>query len=224
MARSRERRMLLTGFEPFGEFRHNSSWEAVRKLDGNTLHGFRIAARQLPVSFRRIRGAVHQALKTVRPDVVICFGLTPARTVSIERLAINVAHVNPPTHFPTTADNERYRPHFERLNPTGRDAYYSTLPITAIEKTVGRVLKPMRTRIIPWVSHHAGTHMCNAAFYLVAEWATRRRSPILAGFVHVPPLRTGEEKHADQKLARWSVSQLQKVTFAVVKTVSRCGQ
>ena len=181
----------------------------------------RIAARRLPVSFRRIHEAVLVTLESVRPHAVVCFGLTPARTVSIERLAINVAHVNPPTHFPTTADNEGLRPSCEPLNSKGEDVYWSTLPIPAIVKAVGRTLKPMRTRIIPLISHHAGTHMCNATFYLVAEWARRTRSPIPAGFIHVPPLRDGREESSAQKLARWSPFQLQKVSLSAIKAVAR---
>ncbi len=211
--------MLLTGFEGFAEYPVNSSWEGVRWLDGRVIRGIPIIARELPVEFRKIRPALFKILEDVRPCAVIAFGLTPGRVVSIERVALNVAHVNRSSrHFKTTGDNTGYRPYEVPLSKGGPDVYWSTLPTDAIERAVRRVLGSMRTHIVSWVSHSAGTFLCNAAFYHLAKWAV---PPRRAGFIHLAPLRNGEETTADARLKRFTVLQLKKLVSSVVRAMLR---
>ena len=45
------RRILVTGFDPFGGQSLNHSWIAVQALDGLELDGHRVVAAQLPTQF-----------------------------------------------------------------------------------------------------------------------------------------------------------------------------
>lgn len=221
MSPTDSRPLLLTGFEPFEGFAINSSYEGIKHLAGTSVRGVPIVVRELPVSFSRIEPALHQVLDEVRPRAVVSFGLAPGRAVSVERVALNVAHVNRPSrHFRTEGDNEGDRPYLLQLSKRGPDLLWSTLPTEAIERSVRRTLASMRTRIVPWLSNSAGTFLCNAAFYHLMQWASHPRRRVPAGFIHVPPLRTAQES-GQARLGSFSLPQLRRVVQTVVGTVVR---
>ena len=60
------RRIIVTGFEPFGGASVNTSWEAVRTLD-------RVEKALLPVSFARAGEAIRRIAASA-PDAVVCVG------------------------------------------------------------------------------------------------------------------------------------------------------
>jgi pyroglutamyl-peptidase len=83
--------VLLTGFEPFNKEAINPSWETVRALDGWSEDGFDVAVRQMPCVFGAAIDALHEAVSTLRPAVVIAVGQAGGRVdLSVERVAINV--------------------------------------------------------------------------------------------------------------------------------------
>jgi hypothetical protein len=43
--------LLLTGFEPFGHHARNISWEVAQLLQGEAVHGLRVATACLPVEY-----------------------------------------------------------------------------------------------------------------------------------------------------------------------------
>jgi pyroglutamyl-peptidase len=75
--------VLLTGFEPFGEFLVNSSWEASH-LVGRQL-ATQVLARRLPVDYLPARAKLIQYLTYHKPVVCLCTGLGPE--FAIERVA-----------------------------------------------------------------------------------------------------------------------------------------
>jgi len=75
--------VLLTGFEPFGEFLVNSSWEASH-LVGRQL-ATQVLARRLPVDYLPARAKLIQYLMRHKPVVCLCTGLGSA--FAIERVA-----------------------------------------------------------------------------------------------------------------------------------------
>lgn len=221
MALRRRRPLLLTGFEPFEGFPVNSSWEGIRHLDGQAIEGVSIVARKLPSTFRELRPFLNRVLNEVKPAAIVAFGLTPSRTVSVERVALNMANVNPSTpRFPTPGDNDGYRPRHRLLRKDGPDIYWSTLPVHALERTIKLALEKMKNKIVPWMSYSAGTFLCNAAFYHIAEWASRSRPCVPAGFIHVAPLR-GAGDPSQGKAQRFTLKQLRGVVTNVVRTVVR---
>ena len=157
--------LLLTGFEPFSKFRVNSSWESIRELDGETILGWRLAARRLPVSFRRAGPLLRREIRRLNPGAVISFGLAPERRIRLECLAVNIDHDG------RTVKN---RP----IDPRGPLAVESRLPLEAMLRRLRRLDMPAR------LSFHAGTYLCNHVFYLLPR-------DIPSGFVHVPPIGRG---------------------------------
>ena len=173
-----ERRVLVTGFEPFERDSVNPSWEVARALDGWLCEGAQVRAAQLPCVFGKAIERLDDALAEHRPTLVVALGLAGARIdVSPERLAINVDDARIP-------DNAGHQPIDVPVVPGAPAAYFSTLPIKAI-------VRDIRAGGVPAsVSNTAGTFVCNHVFYaLMHRLATR---PELAGarggFVHLPCL------------------------------------
>ncbi|MCI0343760.1 MAG: hypothetical protein L0216_21860 [Planctomycetales bacterium] len=168
--------VLLTGFEPFGRHRMNSSWEAIAPLDGRTVAGARVVARRLPVSYARAGRALRRLLAESRPRVAVAFGMHAGSGILLERVALNLEDSRHP-------DNDGRRRRDAPISARGPVAYLSGLPLRALERALRRARLPAR------LSNSAGAYLCNHVFYRLMEAAAHARGPSAAGFVHLPPIR-----------------------------------
>jgi pyroglutamyl-peptidase len=85
------RKVLVTGFDPFGGERLNPSWEVVKLLGDLELSGAQIVVRQLPCVFGKAIDALNAAIDEVHPEMVLCVGQAGGRSdFSVERVAINI--------------------------------------------------------------------------------------------------------------------------------------
>ncbi|GAB3331040.1 pyroglutamyl-peptidase I [Marilutibacter aestuarii] len=166
-------RVLLTGFEPFGDEADNPSWDAVRLLEGARIAGHRVATRCLAVEFGRSLRQLRAAIRETAPALVLCVGLAGGRAqLSLERIGINVDDARIP-------DNAGRQPIDVPVVEGGPDAYFSTLPLKAM-------LHALRAAGIPAeVSQTAGTYVCNHVLYGLMH-ALRRQRRVRGGFIHVP--------------------------------------
>jgi pyroglutamyl-peptidase len=170
------RKVLLTGFDPFGGETTNPSWLAVQALQGRQIAGHRVVAAQLPTVFGESLAALRALLARHQPALVICVGQAGGRSaISLERVAINVNDA-------PLADNAGAQPIDTPVVPAAPAAYFSSLPIKAMRAAL------QRAGIAAEVSQTAGTFVCNHVFFdLMHALATL---PALrqtrGGFVHVP--------------------------------------
>lgn len=166
-------RLLLACFEPFAGRRRNLSEFAVERLRLRRGEGwFRsrgIVVVRLPVAWERVVACLGRALTRYRPAAVLLAGEhRRARKVQIERVALNVAHAS-------LADNDGERRH---LGSVGEASAPLALATTA---DVELLRRRIRRRGLPAaLSHHAGTFICNAAYYTALG-----RCPE-AVFLHLP--------------------------------------
>ena len=168
------KKVLLTGFDPFGGEPVNPALMAVNALDGREIAGGLVVARSLPVVGSECIDAMVKHIREVDPAVVIAVGQAGGRVdITPERVAINVNDFR-------IKDNAGQQPVDEPIIPGGPVAYWNGLPIKAI-------VALMRERGIPAsVSNTAGTFVCNTLFYglmhhLAGEGNIRR-----GGFFHIP--------------------------------------
>ena len=174
-------RVLLTGFDPFGDDRFspnpmNPSWLAARALHGTRLKGHQVVAAELPCVFDASLSELGKLLRTYQPALVICVGQAGGRSaVSLERVAINVSDARIP-------DNASAQPIDTPVVTSGPAAYFSTLPIKAMLQALQEAGVPAE------VSQSAGTFVCNHDFYgLMHALATQRGlKKSRGGFMHVP--------------------------------------
>lgn len=169
-------RLLLTGFEPFGDSDRNPSLEIVRALDTRTIGGAQVTSRILPVSMQRIAAALDKVLDEAKPDIVLSLGLAGNESmIRIERYGVNLAD------FPI-ADNDGRRSVDQALVAGGAAAVATTLPNRAIYDALLAAGVPAR------LSNTAGSYLCNALIYLTAAALAGRGSPARFGFLHLPYL------------------------------------
>lgn len=76
-------RILATGFEPFGAWEVNSSWEAVRWLAARHRG---IEAVRLPVDHERAAAAIREAIRAFSPEIVLLTGLAADAAPRLERI------------------------------------------------------------------------------------------------------------------------------------------
>jgi pyroglutamyl-peptidase len=169
------KKILLTGFEPFGGDSLNPSEEIARQLSGSVIARHEIAGALLPCVF----GAALKELKILvrrhEPALVICTGQAAGRSeITPERVAINVDDAR-------VVDNAGQQPVDKPVIKGGPVAYWSTLPIKAI-------VQEQRKRGVPAaISQTAGTFVCNHIFYgLMHE--LRTWPGVRGGFIHLPHL------------------------------------
>lgn len=170
----RMKKILISGFEPFGGGVINPALEAVKLLDGAALNNGKIVVCQVPVTRFKATAAVIEAIKHHQPDYVITVGQAGGRAaITPERIAINIDDFR-------IVDNEGNQPIDQPIVVDGPDAYFSTLPIKAITHALQQEGIPCQ------VSNTAGTFVCNHLFYGVQHYL--RYTQIGHGFIHIPLL------------------------------------
>ena len=160
-------KVLLTGFEPFGNASLNPSGEIVKQINGDN-----IVTAILPVAYAQSAERLLALIAEHNPDVVICLGQAEGRKeITPERVAINLDDAR-------LADNEGVLRNDVKILADGPDAYFSTLPVKEIVEAIKAAGVPAS------VSLSAGAFLCNHVFYVVQNKFAGTK--IRSGFVHVP--------------------------------------
>ena len=167
------RKILVTGFQPFGGESMNPAWEAVSRLP-DTIGDATVTKVEVPVVFGRGPEAVERAVEEVEPDLVLCVGQAGGRAkITPEFVGINYADARIP-------DNDGCQPVAERIVDGGPDAYFATLPVKAMVQSMQEAGVPAE------VSYTAGTYVCNDVMYSLLHTLATRHPGVRGGFLHVP--------------------------------------
>ena len=159
-----KKKLLITGFDPFGGEQVNPAFEAVRLLP-DEIAGLELCKLEIPTEFIKSGVILKDALRAVHPNAVLCVGQAGGRTaVTPERVAINLMDARIP-------DNTGYQPIDTPVVPDGPAAFFSTLPVKAIAARIQSDGLPAAVSI-PLV------HTCATAFCI--RCCIRRRSNIPA--------------------------------------------
>jgi pyroglutamyl-peptidase len=172
----RQRKALITGFEPYGGRDSNPAFELARGIDGASIAGLDIAGRGLPVHFESLQARLNDLIETEKPDLVISVGLWPGESmIRLERFAHNLADFEIP-------DNAGQRIRDGDLQGNGAVALKASWPVRRIQERMLAEGVPAR------LSETAGTFLCNATLYGCLEALEKQRGRRLCGFMHVPYL------------------------------------
>lgn len=167
------RKILVTGFQPFGGESMNPAWEAVRRLP-DTIGDATVTKVEIPVVFGRGPEAVERAVEEVEPGLVLCVGQAGGRAkITPEFVGINYADARIP-------DNDGCQPVAERVVDGGPDAYFATLPVKAMVQAMNEAGVPAE------VSYTAGTYVCNDVMYSLLHALATRHPGVRGDFLHVP--------------------------------------
>lgn len=175
------KKLLLTGFEPFGGETVNPALEAVLRVD-DSVGGYAVRKLAVPVVFGLAGETVLREAARFHPDVILCVGQAGGRrAVTPEQVAINLRDAALP-------DNAGNAPRELPVVPGGPDGLFSPLPVRRMAEAITRLGLPGA------VSYSAGTYVCNDLLYTLLH--ALRFTPVRAGFLHVPYLP--EQAHPEQ--------------------------
>ena len=165
------KKLLITGFEPFGGETTNPSWDAVSRLN-DEINGYILTKLQIPVVFGEAAETVIKAAEELRPDVIILVGQAGGRdAITPELVGINLRHASAP-------DNKGQMPKDEPIVSDGADACFSNLPVRKMAEAINAADIPAR------LSYSAGAYVCNDVLYSVL---TRFKCEnVRVCFIHVP--------------------------------------
>jgi len=156
-------KLLLTGFEKFGDLPLNPSELVVQALKGQALH-----VAVLPTVYDEAGKRIVQLIDRYLPEAVLMTGVAEKRTeINLERFALNVDDAEKPDN----SGAQRAGLHIDPEGPTARRTKVRLAPIrdALLAKGMPAV-----------ISNHAGVFVCNHTYYC----ALARRTPAL--FVHLP--------------------------------------
>ena len=189
-------KILLTGFNAFKSVRVNPSEQVVRALadpgrrNAKAPIAAQLIAEVLPTEYAAASRKLRRLIRAVRPDAVLCLGVAAKRDgISLERVALNLDDE-------ATPDNAGVVRRGRKIVRGGPDVYWSTLPLDALHKAL------RRRRIAVNVSNHAGTFLCNHAFYVARHEAARLRRRIPCGLIHLPRRARGGSPKRHLRIAR----------------------
>ena len=118
-------KILVTGFDPFGDDKINPAIEAVKRLP-DTINGAEIIKLEIPTVFGKSAEVTKKAIEKEKPDYVINIGQAGGRyDLTPERVAINLDDGR-------IEDNDGYQPIDQPIQPDGDNAYFTQLPVIAI--------------------------------------------------------------------------------------------
>jgi len=161
--------VLITAFEPYGEWESNASWLTLVELTRTLPDNPRVTTRLLPVDFDVTYERLQRDL-TANYDFVLHLGQAPgASRVQLETIGLNVR--GEPGQKPAE---------FTQLVADGVVAYRTQLPVNEW------VDKFHAAKVPAEVSHHAGCYLCNAVLYWSHHLAGLHGYKTQAAFIHLP--------------------------------------
>lgn len=167
------RKLLLTGFEPFGGEKVNPSAQAVQLVPGR-IAGLEVTKLILPVVFGKSVEILRAELRQLKPDAVLSIGQAGGRAeLTPERIAVNMMDARIP-------DNEKNEPHDAAIFPDGPAAYFATLPVRKMAEAIREAGLPAR------ISNTAGLFVCNNVMYGALYHIAHELPQCIGGFMHVP--------------------------------------
>jgi pyroglutamyl-peptidase len=199
--------VLLTGFEPFGEYKVNPSELLMRSLEGRTIAGCLVAVRVLPSETRALRDRLEAAINETHADVLIGTGLAARRVgLSIERAALNVLDFEIPDAVGVMRKNDA-------IARGGPDARLSNLPLEMI-------VDGWKAGGVPgYISNSAGTYLCNQWLYEAVALTANAVPPAAVGFVHLPCLPTQAIDLGAERTPSMSLELMRKGIESLLETV-----
>ncbi len=173
------KKLLITGFDPFGGATVNPAREAVMALP-DSVGDWSLTKLEIPTVFGLAAEAVLATAKELHPDVILCVGQAGGRkAITPEVVAINLREA-------TISDNLGYTPKNQPVIADAPAAYFATLPVREMVAAVQAAEVPCS------LSYSAGVFVCNDLLYTLLHHYDK--TDVRIGFIHIPylPEQAGE--------------------------------
>lgn len=167
------KKLLITGFDPFGGADRNPAREAVMALP-SVLGDYEIIPLEIPTVFGKAAETVLRAAQELCPDVILCVGQAAGRAaITPEVVGINLRNASIP-------DNAGNQPQHAPVVEGGPAAYFSTLPVREMAAAMQGAGLPSS------LSYSAGVFVCNDLLYTLLHHYDGTSTRV--GFIHIPCL------------------------------------
>lgn len=165
------KKLLITGFDPFGGAAVNPSWLAVQALP-DRVGDWELCKLEIPTVYGVAAQMVLGKAAEFAPHMIICVGQAGGRAaVTPERIGVNIRDAR-------ICDNAGNQPHGEFVDKDGPAAYFATVSVMAMADAIEAAGIPAT------VSNSAGAFVCNDVLYsLLHHYAG---TEVRVGFIHVP--------------------------------------
>ena len=165
------KKLLITGFDPFGGAVVNPSWEAVKRLH-DRIGDWQLTKIEIPTVFGVAAQTVLAAAQELQPDAIVCIGQAGGReSITPEAYGVNLRHAR-------IADNAGNQPLAVPIIQNAPASYMSTLPVNDIVHAVQNAGLPCK------LSFSAGRFVCNDVLYTLLHHYRGTNTKV--GFIHVP--------------------------------------
>ena len=160
------KKILVTAFEPFQDYLSNSSMLVLGRLEDKD-----IKTLLLPVSYKRARLELINAIDSIKPDYVLSLGMAfGSKKIRIEHLAINY-------QASTAKDNDGVIKNGAKID-LGLDAIFTRF-------SDNEIIDILNSHNIPTeLSISCGGFVCNTVYYTPLEGTSGK-----ALFMHLPEER-----------------------------------
>lgn len=176
-------KLLITGFDPFGHYQINPSWEVVKALP-DKIGTFSLTKLMLPNIYGLETRMLLEKAQEIEPDIIIMLGMDSGTTkVHIDTVAINIQDA-------LMEDNMGRRPWNKPIIENGPAAYFATIPTHEL------VQQLQKEGLHVHLGYSSGGYVCNDVFYSVAHKFNNTNTKF--GFIHIPllPQMVWDEKEA----------------------------
>jgi pyroglutamyl-peptidase len=198
------KKVLISGFEPFGGSDLNSSQLVVEAISKESFSGVELSSVILPVEFDKAAKVLFSKVRELDPEIVISFGQAEGRkAITPEKIAINLDSARIPDNTGELRVNKV-------IIEAGADGYFSTLPVDKMVEAV------KECGLDGEISLSAGAFLCNHIFYHLQHQLLERG--IKSGFVHLPLVNEQLAQYPDQP--GWALEDLiQGVKAAILSAI-----
>ncbi len=176
-------KLLITGFDPFGHYQINPSWEVVKALP-DKIGTFSLTKLILPNIYGLETRMLLEKAQEIEPDIILMLGMDSGTTkVHIDTVAINIQDA-------LMEDNMGRRPWNKPIIENGPAAYFATIPAHEL------VQQLQNEGLHVHLGYSSGGYVCNDVFYSVAHKFNNTNTKF--GFIHIPllPQMVWDEKEA----------------------------
>ena len=155
------KKLLITGFDPFGGATVNPAWEAVKLLP-DQIGDWHLTKIEIPTVYGLAAQTILRIAQELHPDAILCVGQAGGReAITPEVYGVNLRHAR-------IADNAGNRPLAVPIIQNAPVSYMSTLPVNDIVHAVRNAGLPCR------LSYSAGRFVCNDLLYTLLHFAAVR--------------------------------------------------
>lgn len=168
------KKLILTGFEPFGPYKFNPTQDIAREFDGAEIASAKVTGLVLPSSYYKAYGMLYEKIQESGAEIVLGCGLASRiKRIRIEAVGRNI--MNGP--YPDCEGNE---PKNKKISRVGNPHYFTNT------NSIELANRLHEQGIDSEVSVDAGAYICNSLIYQVARAIERQALKVKFAYFHTP--------------------------------------